>query len=293
MIFLVFGILVTLSIVLLLYSFKGEDPQAKAVRERLMAEMTDENTDAPRGRFVTLLQPLVGLNARFRLYRKKTLVDETLLAGKVAISAAEFFALKELGAVGGGLVYLAVNAAKFHPLWFVGSIGLGWLLPDFWLKQKQTSRHRTLARDLPEVVDLLALCVEAGADFMVAVQRVVREYRPCPMRDELGTVLQEIRIGKRRREAFKSMAQRVRMPDVTAFCRAVIHADRMGTGMATAMRIMSEDTRMRRYHQAERFAQQAPLKMLIPLVMIMMCALIMVAGPVLLQFTRGDLIPKF
>ncbi len=289
---IVLGFCVTASVILMTCQF-SIDPQLRAIRDRLRSEMA-EGADRPRSPLVRALEPLVKLNAKIRLYRPKTLIGETLVAGKITLTAAEFFAVKELVTIGAVMFYLSLNGFKrIDPPWLMGSIVVGFFLPDVWLKQRTTSRHKTIARDLPEVVDLLALCVDAGAEFMNAVQRVVREYRSCPMRDELSVVLQEIRIGKRRREAFRSMAQRVRMPDVNAFARAIVHADRMGTGMAQALRIMSEDTRLRRYHAAERFAQQAPLKMLIPLVLIMMTALIMVAGPVLLEFTRGQLFPKF
>ena len=289
---LLIGVCVAASIVLITWNLRG-DPQSRSANERLLNEVADES-DRPRGPLVRALAPLVRWNIRMRLYRRKGLIDETVMAGKIAITAAELFAVKEVGAVLGGLLYLTLGGAgKMSAPWLLGSLAVGWLVPDFWVKHHQSSRYRSIARDLPEVVDLLALCVDAGADFMGAVQRVVRDYRPCPVRDELAVVLQEIRIGKRRREAFRSMSQRVRMPDVTAFARTIVHADRMGTGMAQALRIMAEDTRLRRYHAAERFAQKAPLKMLIPLILIMMCALMMVAGPVLLEFTRGQLFPKF
>jgi tight adherence protein C len=122
--------------------------------------------------------------------------------------------------------------------------------------------------------------------------RVVKEFRPCPLRDELSVLVQEIRLGKRRRDAFQSLSNRVRMQEVSAFVRVLVHADRMGMGMAQAMAVVSEDSRLRRYHAAERFAQQAPLKMLLPLIFIMFAVLTMVAGPILLRFFRGELFPK-
>jgi tight adherence protein C len=290
---ILFGVMVALSVILVVCRFSF-DPQLRAIRQRLKAEM--EGSDNAREPLAKLLEPLVRLNARTGLYRPKAIIGETIAAGKITLTAAELFALKELTLLAAILLYLSLQGfqlPKVDPLWLMISMVVGFFLPDLWLKQRQAARHKTISRDLPEIVDLLALCVDSGAEFMNAVQRVVREYRPCPMQEELAVVIQEIRIGKRRREAFRSMAHRVRMPDVNAFARAIVHADRMGTGMAQALRIMSEDTRLRRYHAAERFAQQAPLKMLIPLVLIMMTALIMVAGPVLLEFTRGSLFPKF
>ena len=293
MILFLIGICVAMSLVLMMGKFKM-DPQLRVIEERILSEVGDEE-ERPRTWLVRVLEPVVKANNRMRLHYAKGLIEDTIVAGKVPITAAEFFAIKELCAVGlaGAYWMFTTTFGGFNPLWAILCFFMGWLLPVAWLRQRVSARQRSISRDLPEIVDLLVLCVDAGADFMNALQRVVREYRTCPVRDEMGVVLQEIRIGKRRREAFRSMAKRVRLPDVNAFVRAIVQADRMGTGMAQALRIMAEDTRMRRYHAAERFAQKAPLKMLLPLILIMLCALIMVAGPVLLEFTKGQAIPKF
>jgi len=142
-------------------------------------------------------------------------------------------------------------------------------------------------------VDLLSLCVGAGGDFMGALNRIVREFRPCPVREELGILLQEVRVGKRRRDALRAFAVRLKCPEASTFARTLIQVDRMGTGLAEALTILSEDMRLQRYHWAERFAQQAPLKMLIPLIFSLGAAMIIVAGPIMIQFFRGDLLsPK-
>jgi len=284
------GVGVFASVLLLFGRRKEVDPQERNIRERLINEVGDD-TEQRRGPLVEALRPIVRWNAMLRLYRRRGFVEETVMAGKLALTSAEFFALKELAAIGTVALYVAITGITgIGPMLAISAL-FGWMLPDIWMRQQRAARHQQIARDLPELVDLLTLCVDAGADFMGALQRVVREYRVCPIREELGVVLQEIRIGKRRREAFRSMAQRVRMPDVSAFTRAIVQADRMGTGMALALRIMAEDTRLRRYHAAERFAQQAPLKMLLPLVLIMLVALIMVAGPIMLEFMKGQNIP--
>ena len=291
MFFLLIGCCVAVSVMLIASQFKS-DPQMRTIQERILNEVADE-PDRPRNALVRALEPVVRFNDRMRWYQRRSAIDETILAGRVPLTGAEFFALKQLSSVAAlGLYWCVLSLGKPDLFWVLVSPVIGWALPNLWLRQRVAIRHRTITRDLPEVVDLLALCVDAGADFMGSVQRVTREFHPCPIRDELAVVLQEIRIGKRRREAFRSMAKRVRLPDINAFSRAIIQADRMGVGMASALRIMAEDTRMRRYHQAERHAQQAPLKMLLPLVLIMMTALMMVTGPILLEFTKGQMMPK-
>ena len=105
--------------------------------------------------------------------------------------------------------------------------------------------------------------------------------------EELGVVLQEVRVGKRRRDALRAFSVRVQTPEASAFSRTLVQADRMGTGIAEALKVLSEDMRLQRYHWAERFAQQAPLKMLVPLLFSLAAALIIVAGPILGQFLQG------
>jgi tight adherence protein C len=103
-------------------------------------------------------------------------------------------------------------------------------------------------------------------------------------------VLKEINVGKPRIEALKDMSKRLAIPDVTSFVRTLVQADRMGTPVEEAFRILSEDTRIRRFHRGERQAMKAPLKMLIPLIFcILPVILIIVAGPILLKFIRGDM----
>jgi len=103
-------------------------------------------------------------------------------------------------------------------------------------------------------------------------------------------VLKEINVGKPRVEALRDMAKRLDIPDVTSFVRTLIQADRMGTPVEEAFRILSEDSRMRRFHRGERMAMTAPLKMLIPLIFcILPVILIIVAGPILIRFIKEGL----
>ena len=281
---------------LLAWGFQGDSSarSSKAIQDRVYSELGGE--EERRAQWTKVLQPVVRLNRAMGLERNRNQLENYLTAGKLPISQSEFLVIKELTAGAGVVTYLAMTMRglrQFDPLIMSVVLAGTFFLPDVWLRQRIGRRRRSIAKDLPEVVDLLALCVEAGADFMNALQRVVREYRRCPLRDELALLLQEVRVGKRRREAFRSLSNRVQVPEVTALSRTIIHADRMGTGMVQALRIMSEDCRLQRYHQAERFAQQAPLKMLIPMMFIMFSVLLVVAGPVMLQFLRGELFPKF
>lgn len=167
---------------------------------------------------------------------------------------------------------------------------IGFILPDLWLNNKIKKRHAAVLRDLPHVIDLLNICVGAGLDFMVAVSRVIQEFRHCVLIDELKILMQEIQMGSARKDALKNMAKRINSPEVISFARTLVQADRMGTPIGEALKMQAEEIRLRRFQRGEEMALKAPIKLLFPLLFfIMPVVLIIVAGPILIQFTRGGL----
>ena len=216
-------------------------------------------------------------------------MSRRLEAGGFQAGAMQFLVLQEIGVLSGLVVYFVlVGPGAIRPVWMFAFVLIGFIVPLMWLNNRVSARRNSFSRDLPEVVDLLDLCIDAGLDFMGALRRIVREFRPCPTIEELGRVLQEVRIGKRRRDALRAMSTRVQTTEGSSFARTLIQADRMGTGMSEALKVLSEDMRMQRYHWAERFAQQAPVKMLIPLLMSLAASLIIVAGPIFMTYVKGD-----
>lgn len=259
---------------------------SRLVRQRIYSEVSAIKEPSLFARLAAALGPL---NAKLptTAYVRKT--TQTLEAAGLRLPALQFLVIQEFGALSGALGYLALTGRKFDLLWFGVWCFIGFMLPTFWLNNRIKERRLTVTRDLPEVVDLLTLCVGAGSDFMGAMNRIVREFRPCPVREELSILLQEVRVGKRRRDALRAFAQRLQTPETSTFARTLIQVDRMGTGLAEALTILSEDMRLSRYHWAERFAQQAPMKMLMPLLFSLGAAMVIVAGPILFQFMRGGL----
>ena len=185
------------------------------------------------------------------------------------------------------VIFQSAGNQKISPVYLLMLPIGGFVFPIFWLNGRMRARRETVARDLPEITDLLGLCVGAGADFMTAMTRIVREFRPCPVREELAIVLSEVRVGKRRRDALRAFADRVQTPESSTFARTLIQADRMGTGLIDALTVLSEDMRLARYHWAERYSQQAPVKMLLPLLLSLGSAMVIVAAPILTQFLSG------
>jgi len=232
--------------------------------------------------FVPINKPILKL-----LGLEKSLGIKISLA-RWKVSPSEFLSAKELTAIFLPLTLhfiLSINSG----LWLsVAAVG-GFLLPTMILNNKIKSRKYSIERVLPETVDLLSLCVGAGLDFMAAVRWIINKVKVNPLIEELIVVLKEINVGKPRLEALRDMSKRLNVPDVTSFVRTLVQADRMGTPVEETFKILSEDSRMRRFHRGERTAMKAPIKMLIPLIFcILPVIMIIVAGPILVNFmTKG------
>jgi tight adherence protein C len=165
---------------------------------------------------------------------------------------------------------------------------LGWLytayFPIFWLRRTLQTRHRSIQRALPFVLDLLTLSVEAGLDFMNALQRNVERRAVDPLGEELIRVVREIQVGKTRRDALRAMGLRVGLTDLRQVVNALVQADELGVSIGSILRIQADQMRMRRFERAERLAHEAPVKMLGPLmVFIFPAVFIVLMGPVVYQ----------
>jgi len=283
--------MVTTSLVLLFVSVIAltwgllPDVSKRLIRRRVLAEVASEGRPTVLGQLTEMLAPL---NRWLPTHWYAVTYRRRLDAGGLRMASVNFLVLQEIGSIFGLFTYvLLMGSERLNVAWLALFGAVGFFVPWFWLSNHIQGRRMSVSRDLPEVVDLLNLCVEAGVDFMNSLGRIVKEFRRCPTIEELGLVLQEVQVGKRRRDALRSFSARVQLPEASSFCRTLIQADRMGTGIAEALRILSEDMRIARYHWAERFAQQAPLKMLVPLLFSLASALIIVAGPVLGQFLQS------
>ncbi|MCF7849206.1 MAG: type II secretion system F family protein [Kiritimatiellales bacterium] len=160
---------------------------------------------------------------------------------------------------------------------------------DYWLNTAVKTRHRSIERALPFVLDLLTLSVESGMDFMTGIQRIIQYREIDPLNEELIRVFREIQVGRSRKQALRNMAERIDHADIRSVTNALVQADELGTGIGVALRIQSDQIRVKRFQRAEKLGNEAPVKMLFPLVAFIFPAVFMVLlGPVLLQmFTRG------
>ena len=240
------------------------------------------------------IRPISVLNDLLPFAFIKRAISKQLITANLPITVNEFLALKELSAIVFVLSYFLIFT-KWPGIELIGILLLvGFFFPDILLNDRIRKRKAEISRELPNVIDLLTLCVEAGMDFMLAVRRVVSDYKPCAVTEELAYVLRQIQMGRSRAEALKHFAWRVDMPEVSSFVRALIQGDRMGTPIGEILRVQAEEMRLYRIMKAEEAGMKAPIKMLLPLLFfIMPVILIVVAGPILLKFIRGGIFSGF
>ena len=211
-------------------------------------------------------------------------------AGYPQVQAAVLFSLAQIAfpfviglavltilGVTGGLVYALLGAAA------------GYSLPGFWLQRKSTLRQKAIRNGLPDALDLLTVCVEAGSGLDQAIVKTTEELQIAhpDLADELRLVTTEIRAGKPRIEAFKNFAQRTGVEDVRSLVAMLTQTDRFGTSIAQALRVHSETSRTKRRQQAEERAAKVSVKLVFPLALCLFPALYIVCfGPVALKIYR-------
>lgn len=189
-----------------------------------------------------------------------------------------------VGGVVGTLLGLMDSFVIDSPL-FIGGMGVvGMLVPPIWLYDVMSERKKEMQKILPFSLDLISLSVEAGLDITQAVGWVVRKQRGNPFARELDLMLHEIRMGKTRKKAFHDLGFRTDLDEFQPVVTSIIQADEMGSDLGPIMRVQSKEIRVRRFQRIEKKINQAPVKMLIPLIFFMFPTLIVIFGPVILKF---------
>lgn len=211
----------------------------------------------------------------------------------------EFMGIRLLATLllgGLGFVLLLVGNIAFtrRILLFGVFIGLGFFLPSLWLLSRIRRRQKSITRSLPDALDLLTICVEAGLGFDASMAKVAEKWN-----DDLSLafnrVIQELQLGKLRREALRDMSDRMEVQDVATFVAAIIQADQLGVSIARVLRIQSDQMRMRRRQRAEELARAATIKILPPVAFLIFPAiLIVLLGPALITFkSMGGIFGSF
>lgn len=204
------------------------------------------------------------------------------LAGNPGRMDASTFMVLHFVAAGlfGGLVFLLSLFSKTYSLpiklviVLVFTI-LGYFFPELWIRSKINSRQKQVRKAMPDALDLLTVCVEAGLGFDAAMSKVNEKWDN-ELSLAFGRVIREIQLGKLRREALRDMADRLGLAEMTSFVAAVIQSEMLGVSMAKVLRIQSDQMRINRRQRAEEEAHKAPIKMIFPIGLFIFPALMIV-----------------
>jgi tight adherence protein C len=260
-------------------------PNVRALEEIELAKPFSERVVKPILRSLSRLAARIapGANA-------EAIANKLAMAGNPRQLTVEMFLGLKAAA---GLVFagLALGAQLLLPplippptfimaaLWTAVAGVAGFFLPELWIKDEIRRRQKAIRKVLPDTIDVLSISVEAGLGFDAAMSRICQKAQN-PLTVEFEKYLTEMRLGKARREALRQIQTRTGVDDLNTFIGAVIQADQLGVSMAKILRVQSEQLRVKRRQRAEQLAQQAPLKMLFPMIMfIFPSVFVVILGP--------------
>jgi tight adherence protein C len=269
--------------------------------EHTIAQITDYGyaqaaTEADEGRS-SLLGPLdqvasgIGLVfGRWLGFQREAQVRKGLIAaGMYRVDPRRLVGYQLLIGVGGALFALwlsaAGNSSGFRTFFFVALAGgVGWYFPLLFVKRRARERLDQIEYDLPELIDLLVVGVEAGLSFSASLQATTQRLRG-PLGQEMRLMLQEQRMGLSSIDALKNVLERVETPSMRTFVRAMIQGEQLGISVGQILRSIAVEMRQRRKASAEERAQKAPVKMLFPLIFLIFPAMfVVILGPALFAF---------
>ncbi len=187
------------------------------------------------------------------------------------IDAATFLSSRFIVAVifGGLMLVIGLFSPSHWPLSRTILVALaftliGFFFPQLWLQSRIDSRQREIRKAMPDALDLLTICVEAGLGFEAAMSKVCEKWEN-QLSIAMLRAIREIQLGKARRDAMRDMADRIGIAEMTSFVAAIIQSEILGVSLAKVLRIQSDQMRVKRRQRAEEQAHQAPVKMILPL----------------------------
>lgn len=244
---------------------------------------------------VPIIQKLGDISTRFTpQHALETTTKKIELAGNPGnIGAASFLSLRFVGAGAFGfllfLIFLGSNTwpVSREILVTIAFTVLGFFFPQLWLQSKIDRRQKEIRKALPDALDLLTICVEAGLGFDAAMSKVGEKWEN-ELSLSFARVIREIQLGKLRREALRDMAERIGIPEMTSFVAAIIQSESLGVSMARVLRIQADQMRLKRRQRAEEEAQKAPIKMLLPMgVFIFPSIMIVLLTPAMMRISSS------
>lgn len=228
-------------------------------------------------------------NAIYETERKLEQADAPRWLNPTLFLASRFAFSLILGGTAVLLLGLAPTASLLSPMG-LGLTGLlvvaGFLLPTSTVSSRIRARQKEVLNSMPDALDLLTICVEAGLGFDAAMAKVIEKWDNA-LSVAFSRVLQEVQLGKLRREALRDMSDRLGVPEMESFVAAVIQSEQLGVSMARVLRVQSDSMRVKRRQRAEENAQKAPVKMLLPMAFLIFPTIVIVLlGPAILSIMR-------
>src|SRR5688572_996172 len=209
------------------------------------------------------------------------------------IDAATFLAIRFILALvlGGFLVAVVLISPPSNPndnfMYIGGATFAGFYLPHLMLTSRITRRQKEIRKAMPDALDLLTICVEAGLGFDAAMSKVSEKWDN-ELSLAFARTIREVQLGKVRRDALKDMAERLGIPEMTSFVAAIIQSEQLGVSMAKVLRIQADQMRMKRRQRAEEEAHKAPIKMIIPMALLIFpTIMIIILTPAALQIANS------
>jgi len=274
---LVLGIIYTVKHKQLLLNARLEEISSDTAQDKLPPELQKPLIERIKA---ILLPSILRIAGKIPRHQQEMYEQRLINAGKPHQMEAATFLLYKYIIIG---IFAAIGLLTRNLTWLVLLVILGFLVPELYLKSQEKQRRESILRSLPDLLDLISVSVEAGLGFDGALQKVCEKSRG-PLTDEFERSLQELNLGKPRREALRDMADRINVDDVTTFLASIIQADQLGVSITNVLRLQSRQVRNNRRMRAEEQAQKAPIKILLPLLLfIFPTILIVLLGPAVIQ----------
>ena len=294
------GPMLVISVMLMVFSALAVIPVYLAMRSSEESKRLMEVTRSPlrlevktaeRGNRVsrTFLSVVRFVRTRLGLEQDERLRQKLIAAGMRNPTAVDtYFAIRLIGPV------LAVLAGTFMPentiFWIIAFMALAYLAPDTWVNHRARARRENIRLGLPDALDLMVVCVDAGLGVDQALLRAGQELALSQpeISEEFTQINFEQRAGKQRIDAWQSMAERTDVDTVRSFVHMLAQTDRFGTPLVRALRVFADGVRQKRRHQAEELAAKTTIKLIFPLVLFIFPSIfIVLLGPAIILISKN------
>jgi len=289
-----------LSVFLIAFAVFKEEDKFKAQETLEDAEQEDQGKDVPndpvlkysRPFFRRYFSPIVqGMKNKKKLKEKykRKLASSGMTKH---LTPEDFFAFKLFLIIGFPILFIMIRQflEETWPMSILPVLSaIGFFYPDIWINGKITKRSDEMIQNMPFIVDMLALSVEAGLDFMAAMQKVIEKAPPSPLVDEFEILIKETKVGASRAEGLRQLSWRCNTLPISSFCATLIAADAVGASIGPILKTLAAELRQKRSSEAEKKGATAATKILFPMMMFIMPAVFIIIGaPIILQFVGGQ-----